>query len=375
MTSSISRRALLKTGLLTTASLPFAGWLNGAGHQKDRQIDSNEPILVKLNANENPYGPSPRAREAIIEAISKGNRYPWSMIEKLKKKIAAHEGVSAKHILITAGSTELLGLAGLVYSDNAGKFISCVPTFDFAMRYARDRGAKWEQVPLTPGYQYDLKGIGEKISDDTNLVFVCNPNNPTGVEIPNDSLRSFCRQYGDRVPLYIDEAYIELTEMGISGSMVDMVDDFPKMVIARTFSKIYGMAGLRIGYALAHPDTIKVLRAFHTGNGMTPSVCSLAGAMASLEDQEFTMMSKKLNKKAREMCYAKFSEWGIEALPSATSFILFRTDKFNVDIRKELQRKNILIRTYGHVPGWARVSMGTLEEMDIFLNATGRYVS
>lgn len=378
MKNQISRRDLLKKGALATAFLPLAG----ASIAKESlftntdqgQNLSGEPTMVKLNSNENPFGPSEKARQAIIDSISMGNRYPGNIMRKLTKAIAEKEGLTSKHVMITAGSSELLGLAGLAYGMKGGSLISSQPTFDFLLEYSTRVGANWIKVPLTREHQYNLDGIRQKVDDDTKLIFVCNPNNPTGVEIPNSDVKSFCHEMAPKHAVYLDEAYIELSSMGIKGSMVSLVDQYPNLMIARTFSKIYGLAGLRIGYLLAHPDTVKKLSGLHTGRRMTVSATSAAAALASLEDEAFFTKSRNMNELAREKVYRHFDQWGIEYLPSATSFIFFKTDKFEVDIRKALEKENVYIRDYSHVPGWARVSMGTLSEMDTFLEHTGNFV-
>lgn len=376
MSNPITRRDLLKKGALASALLgiPGASMANLISPYQIRPSENGDEV-VKLNSNENPYGPSASARQAIIDSISAGNRYPRNAITKLIKLIAEKEGLTPAHITITAGSTELLGLAGLTYGLKGGDLISSQPTFDFLLEYSTRIGANWIKVPLTDDYQYNLDGIRKNVSDKTKLIFICNPNNPTGIEIPNNDVRSFVEEMAPKCAVYLDEAYIELSSMGIKGSMSSMVDQYPNLIIARTFSKIYGLAGLRIGYAIAHPDTIKNMNYHHTGRMITPSVTSVHAAIASMQDNEFFDMSRDLNAQARELVYAQFDEWGISYLPSATSFILFKTDKFDVDIRKELERKKVYIRTYGHVPGWARVSMGTLAEMDVFLKETGGFLS
>jgi histidinol-phosphate aminotransferase len=377
MSTHLSRRELLKKGALASALLTIPGvGISEFVNQPSLIIPRrNSDDAVKLNSNENPYGPSKSAREAIINSISEGNRYPRNQIKKLKKIIADNEGLTPDHIMITAGSTELLGLAGLVYGLKGGNLISSQPTFDFLLEYSSRIGANWIKVPLTEDHQYNLQGIHKATDSNTKLIFVCNPNNPTGIEIPHEDVKAFCKEMAPKYPVYLDEAYIELSSMGLKGSMAAMVDDYPNLIVARTFSKIYGMAGLRIGYALAHPKTIQNLSYHHTGRNITPSVTSVAAAIASIQDDEFFEMSRSLNAKARNLVSSRFEEWGVSYLPSNTSFIFFKTEKFDVDIRKELEKRNVFIRNYGHVPGWARVSMGTMEEMEIFLAETKGFIA
>ena len=375
----ISRRSLLKGGLMASASLPFIniGGVVDQWRSDDESIATgkDENSVVKLNSNENPYGPSEKAREAIIEAISKGNRYPRPAISKLQKQIAEYEQVSVDQVMISAGSTELLGLFGLMAGMHKGQVVACDPTFDFMLYYAEKFSAERIKVPLTEDYRYNLEGIDAAVGDMTKLVFVCNPNNPTGAELPVEVLHPFCQELSKRTMVYVDEAYMEFSKFGRESSMANMTRNNKNLVVGRTFSKVYGLAGLRIGYAIGHPDTIKKARDLMQGRMITPCVTSVAAASASLGDEEFLKHCIAKNEEAKQVVYAAFDEQGVEYIPSSTNFVLFKTDKFgDQDVRKELQRKDILIRDYSHVPGWARVSIGTPDEMRIFAKATKKLV-
>jgi histidinol-phosphate aminotransferase len=378
---SISRRSLLKGGLLATTAIPFLNIGNVAAMWRADAYATppsvnGDDVLVKLNSNENPYGPSGKARQAIIDAIPKGNRYPRSQISKLEKQIAAYEKLSPDQVVITAGSTELLGVFGLLAGIQKGRVIGCTPTFDFMLYYAEKFSAEWVKVPVTEDHQYNLTGIEQEITDDTRLVFICNPNNPTGAELSEDDLKLFCTSISKEHMVYVDEAYIEFSKGGVASSLAGMTRSNKNLVIGRTFSKIYGLAGMRIGYAIGHPETIKNVRSFLQGRSMTPAACSIAAASASLGDEEFMTHCRKMNDTGKDLVYAAFEDWGVEYVPSSTSFILFKTEKFeNPNIRVELQRKNILIRDYKHVPGWARVSIGTPDEMKVFVKATKKFLA
>ncbi len=373
--STLSRRNMLRGAVLAGAALPFARF--NSVLEKWRQDEyalppnSSGSPLVRLSHNENPYGPSERARKALIAAINKGNRYPRESMVELQKKIAGYEGLNPDQIMISAGSTELLGVAGLMAGNQKGKVISCHPTFSFLMQYASQFAAEWIKVPMTSEHQYNLAGINEKLDSHTTMVFICNPNNPTGTELPREMLEPFCTVVSERCMIYLDEAYIELASQGRKASLAHLTRNNRNIIVARTFSKIHGMAGLRIGYAIAHPDTIERLEGLMMGGNVTPAVTSVEAAMASVGDEEFFHYCKEMNEQAKEMTYEKFKNWGIEYIPSSTNFIFFKTDRFgSADILSALQQKNIMIRNYGDVPGWARVSMGTIDEMKVFLNAT-----
>ena len=371
----VSRRDMLRGAVLAGAALPFTSFNSVLEKWRHEEYaltpnSSNAP-LVRLSHNENPYGPSEKARKAIIAAIDKGNRYPREAMSELQLRIAEYEGVRADQILISSGSTELLGVAGLMAGLQKGKIITCHPTFPFLMQYASQFAAEWVKVPLTSDHLFNLAGINEQLDGHTKMVFICNPNNPTGTELPREMLEPFCDVISARCMVYVDEAYIELAAKGRKSSLIHLTRNNRNIIISRTFSKIYGMAGLRVGYAIAHPETIQRLSNLMMGGNITPSVTSLAAAMASLGDEEFMEYCKKMNAQAKEMVYSKFNEWGVEYIPSSTNFILYKTDRFgSIDVLSALKQQQIMIRTYVDVPGWARVSMGTLDEMKMFLNAT-----
>jgi histidinol-phosphate aminotransferase len=363
---------MLRGAAVAGATLPFLKlrYALDAWEQSEAAYaaPSSDGRVVRLSHNENPYGPSPKARKALIAAIDQGNRYPREAISNLEQKIAEHEGLDANQVMISAGSAELLGLAGLMVGMHEGNVISCHPTFPVLMHYASQLASEWRKVPLTEDHQYNLAGINAKVDKDTRLVFICNPNNPTGGELPKTMLEPFCQVLSQRTRVYVDEAYIEFAAGGIKASLAHLTKDNPNIIVGRTFSKIYGMAGLRVGYAIAHPDTITEMRRLQPGMNITPSVTSVEAASASIGDEEFIASCLEKNAAARELIYEGFTNWGIEYIPSSTNFIFFRTDRFaDQNVTASLRAKNVMIRSYGDVPGWARVSIGTVDEVGMFL--------
>ena len=378
---SISRRTLLKRGAVATATLPFISMRHFTDTWREEESNlcrtgiTDKPY-VRLSHNENPYGPSQKAREAAIKALDLGNRYPRNAISDLKDAIAAKEKVSPDQILISAGSTELLGVVGIMSGMHKGRVISSMPTFDFMCRFAEQFSAEWVQVPLTDDHQYNLEGINAEMNDNTKLVFVCNPNNPTGAELPSAELHPFCLELSRRCLVYVDEAYIELSKEGMNASMANMTRNNKNLVIGRTFSKVYGLAGMRVGYAIGHTQTIEKIRQHLQGRGVTPSVCSVAAAQASLDDTGFVEKYRQMNDEGKQMVYDRFSEWGVEYIETSTNFIFFKTERFaDANVRGSLQRENVMIRNYSHTPGWARVSIGTPKEMDVFLDTTKKLLT
>lgn len=368
MTTSLSRRAWLQKSAMAAAILPVSGW-----YRPDTfSAYVPKPVgdgAVLLNSNENAYGPGAAARLAITESIHAANRYPWNSIAMLAEEIAKREGLTPEHILVTAGSTELLGLTGLVFGLDKGNLAACHPTFDFLLTYAEKLGATWKRVPVDKDFQQDLNALDQAVDARTKLIFICNPNNPTGIEVEHEKLLSFCESHAPNHPIYIDEAYLELSPRGRSGTMVSLVNTYPNIIVGRTFSKVHGLAGMRIGYGVAHPDTIRRLSNLHTGRGMSISIAASAAAMATLQDPQFESYSREKIIEGRKMVESAFTDWGIAYLPSATNFIFFNNEKFSVDPVQAMEKENILLRNYKYVPGWTRVSIGKVEEMQRFLEA------
>lgn len=374
--STLSRRRWLQYTATAAALLPVAKWYDPDRH--DRRYYSSRQLLsegaIRLNSNENAYGPGDMARKAVVESLNEANRYPRQFISALKEEIAKREGLTPDHVMLTAGSTELLGLAGLYFGLHGGELLACHPTFDFLMAYAQRLKCTWDKTPVDQDWQYDLNTLSQKTNQNTKLIFICNPNNPTGVEINGETLKDFCNTYGSRYPVYVDEAYIELSDQGRSASMASLISQHPKLIVARTFSKVHGLAGLRIGYALAHPDIIAGMSDLHPGRSITLANTSAAAALASLHDQPFESFSRDRIREGRRMITDAFQSLNIRYLPSATNFIFFENEKFREDPVKAMANENIFIRSYADVPGWTRVSIGTIEEVKMFVEAIRKYV-
>lgn len=372
--NTLSRRLWIQRSAMAAAILPISGWYQNSQEFQNGSRPNDSSGKIRLNSNENAYGPGEASRKAITESLSQANRYPWDYISALKEEIANREGVSTDHIIITAGSTELLGLAGLTFGINGGELLACHPTFDFLLLYAAKIGCTWARTPLDENYQYDLGALSNAAGLNTRLIFICNPNNPTGVELPYQDLKSFCEVHASKYPVYIDEAYIELSPNGRKNSMASLIEKLPFLIVGRTFSKVHGLAGMRIGYGIAQPEMIAAMNKLSTGRSMSLSVPAAAAAMASLKDSTFEAFSRNKINEGRAMVCNAFDQWGVRYLPSATNFVFFENEKFISDPVTALEQENILIRKYDYVPGWSRVSIGTLEEMTMFISAAGKYV-
>jgi histidinol-phosphate aminotransferase len=329
---------------------------------------------VRLNANENPYGPSERAKKAIMDILSEANRYPFNSMEDLKAVLAAKEGVTKDYIHIGAGSSDLLFQTGAAFGIGGGRILSCYPTFWLLQEYAEVFGATWDKVNLNDKLEYDYDALSSAIKPDTKLVFICNPNNPTGTLVDINKVRAFCEDVSKKIPVYADEAYLEFLEPSQQISMVELVKKNMNVIVSRTFSKVYGLAGMRLGYIIAKPELIKQISKY--GVDLMASQTAIAAAKASLGDESFMSMVRSKNASARKVLTDYLEQHKHNYGKSLTNFVFFNAPKEGKAILKKMQEDGYLIRIWDYQQKeWCRVSVGTEDEMKGFVKAFGDFVS
>lgn len=383
MFSSISRRKWLKSAALMTGGLAASSTVNPllAGpsspilppsiYEKNLHFPSYmEEIQVRLLANENAFGPSPMVMSAIRDSVEKGNRYGWTDANQLKNMIATHEGVPASHILLGPGSSYLLEMTAMAHCRDKGSIVAADPTFMSLIRTAMAVGAKWDLVPLKEDYSHDLEKMLQAVNNKTRLVYVCNPNNPTGTLTPNQSLWDFCKTVSATTPVFVDEAYIEyLGYEGRDKSMVSLVREGEDVIVARTFSKIRAMAGLRVGYLIAQPHRIKMIEDM-VRPVMTLCVTSIIAAMVSLEDEDFIQRSLSMTTEVRSYTESMLQELQLNPIHSVTNFMMFPINMEGELFIRLMAQKGVGVRLFQlHNKPYCRVSIGTMEEMEAFVKA------
>ena len=323
--------------------------------------------IVKLSSNENPYGPSEAVQKAVIKAFKNGCRYPYSYSDALAIKLAKKHNVEPENIIITGGSTEGLKITGLTFTQGGGEIIAGKPTFLAMMDFAQQWGAKINWVPVGKDKGYDLNAINEQINKNTKLIFLCNPNNPTGTVIPKNSLKDFCVSASKKAIVFSDEAYYDFIQTPNYPSMDSLVRDGKNVIVSKTFSKIYGLAGFRIGYLIAPSHLSKKIR--KNVVAMT-NVLAIAAADRALEDQEFYNFSLNKIRDGREMITSTLDKLGLNYIPSNTNFIFFHSGKKIDVLGEQMLRLGVKIgRPFPPFYDWCRISVGTLEEVKIFTNA------
>jgi len=385
MANSINRRSWIKsTALLAGGTAFLSGTISKlaampkrvqANFFGDRLADEaavlQSPPLMKarLLANENPFGPSPAAKKAIQEALDLSYQYPFMHMRDLSGKIAAFEGVKQNNILMDAGSSPLLMAAALQYCSGGAEIISADPTYNDMPSTAAEHGAKWIKVPLTADYKHDLDAMEAKITSNTGLVYICNPNNPTGTILDTDKLKAFCERVSKKVPVFVDEAYIDYLPDPQAASMTDLVKKGHNIIVARTFSKLYGFAGLRCGYVIAQPETIKKLSAFAVGS-MSLSATTVAAAIAAYQEKPFLQDALKKTLASKEFLYATLKKEGYEYIPSSANFVMFPIKMEGPKFAQEMSNRGVGIRVWTfNDKNWCRVSIGRMDEMQAFADA------
>ena len=342
-------------GVLKDITLPF-----------DEQAPA---MLARLSANENPYGPSEAVRNAITDAIGLGNRYGHEDAARLIDLIATKEGVSKDHVMLGPGSTDLLEKTAIACFLKGGNIVSADPSYMSIINTAQAIGATWKPVPLKADHAHDVQAMASAIDGQTRLVYVCNPNNPVGSLSPAKELYAFCEEVSANVPVFVDEAYLEYLDNPAENTMVGLVAAGKDVIVARTFSKIHSMAGLRIGYIVAQPKRIKQLSSI-VRSTFGLSVTSVNGAIASLQDTAFSEESRKLNLQCRSYLSEQLQGLGYAYIPSVTNFIIFPIDTEASNFQRGLRNEGVGIRMFeiGDKP-WCRVSIGTMPEMELFVDA------
>ncbi|MCB0667026.1 MAG: histidinol-phosphate aminotransferase family protein [Saprospiraceae bacterium] len=324
-------------------------------------------LKARLLANENPYGPSPKARLAMMEYTRMGNRYGHTQAEELIAKLAKLEGVSENCILLGPGSSDLLEKTATVMFHKGGNVVMADPSYMSLVKTAQYFGAEMKGIPLTEDYAHDLVKMKSAIDDKTRLVYICNPNNPTGSVTSSEKLYQFCETTAEQVPVFVDEAYLEFIENGRKDSMVNLVAKGKNVIVSRTFSKIHGMAGLRVGYIVALPAVIEEIAALSRSN-MGMNIASLQAAMASLDDEDFLKMSRHKNAECRQFVAESLTGMGIDYIPSHTNFLMFPLSTDGKLYLQNMFTRGVGVRVFeiDDMP-WSRVSIGTMEEMELFV--------
>lgn len=324
--------------------------------------------VVLLNANENPYGPSPAAVAAMRDAFGASSRYPDAQVDALAADIAKLHGLSSNEVILGAGSSEVLKLVAAAYSSPTRSVVMADPTFESIGHYGKAAGADVVKVPLDAAYAHDL---GKMAPANAGVVYICNPNNPTASITPKAALHAFLDSVPPSTIVLVDEAYHHYTQSSEYESVVPLVKSKPNLVVARTFSKIYGMAGLRCGYGIANADVIKKLDVQKAFDSM--SLMALVAARASLADSGFVAEGRRRNAATRASVVDALTAMGYNVIPSDANFIMFDTRREVRPLITAMRANNVHVgRLFPALPHHLRVTVGTPEEMQQFIETFRR---
>jgi histidinol-phosphate aminotransferase len=363
-----SRRDFLRSLGVGTAAATAAPWSFGSikPSQLERSASTDSDRPIHLDNNENGYGPSSRTVEAIRLALTRVSRYPTAQVEELTEKIASFHGVSAEQVVLGCGSTEILRMAAQAFLGPGKQFLQSFPTFEALELYARSVGAEVISLPLTHEFAHDVQGMLGKIASSTRLIYICNPNNPTGSITPRKGLEDFIDKLPSTVWVLIDEAYHHYAgQSSMYASFIDHPVNNNRVIVSRTFSAVYGLAGLRLGYGITSPETARQMRRFSTINNVN-DVVAQAG-MAALADKESVEYYVKQNTDDRQEFFNQAMARMLKPIDSHTNFVMMHTNRPSKQVIEHFRQHGILIGSqFVGMATYVRVSLGTPTQMREF---------
>jgi len=386
MSNSLNRRNWIKSSAVmagglafltgTTSKLAAAPFVpkmtsNEGDFMTEAEVLGQLPpeMKAKLNANENPFGPSPAAKKAVVDALDESFRYPMGTQRVLAAKIAAHEGLTAQNILLSSGSTPLLQAAAMNFTKGGKDIISGDLSYTDLPGQATKFGGQWIKVPMTADFKLDLDAMEAKVTGNTGLIYICNPNNPTATLLDSAKLKAFCERVSKKTTIMIDEAYIDYLPNPQEITMMGAVKAGQNVIVARTFSKLYGFAGLRCGYFVGQPDTLAAIGKY-TSSGMALSATTLAAAIAAYQETDFLQAALKKTMESKAFLYATLKKEGYEYIPSSANFVLFPIKMEGRKFSTEMSTRGVGIRTWNYNgKDYCRVSIGRMDEMQAFADA------
>lgn len=335
-----------------------------------REMGLDEANIVKLASNENPLGMSPRAREAAVAALADIARYPDGNGFELKAALSKRFGVAQAQIVLGNGSNDVLELAARAFLGAGRSAVFAQHAFAVYPLATIATGARCIEVPARD-FGHDLPAMAAAIEADTRVVFIANPNNPTGTFVAGNELETFLESVSPEVLVVLDEAYTEYLLPEQRYDSLAWLERFPNLLVSRTFSKAYGMAGLRVGYGIGNPTVIDLLN--RVRQPFNVSSVALAAATVALDDEEFLARSADVNRRGMEQLTAAFRKLSLEWIESAGNFVTFKVGDAGA-VNTALLRQGVIVRPiagYG-MPDWLRVSIGLPEENERFIAALTR---
>ena len=323
--------------------------------------------VIKLNANENALGPSPLAIEAIREELSTLHHYPDGGSQLLRDAIAKFHGLSAEHVLVGNGSDDIIKLLSETFLESDDEVVVPFPTFSQYSFGAAIMRANVKQVPLHADFSFDVEALAGAVTEKTKLIYLCSPNNPTGTILTQEEAEWLLKALPEHVVVVLDLAYNDYSQN--DRRVVDSPALFadPRVVLLHTFSKLYGLAGLRVGYALAHPELLAYVN--RVREPFNVNRVAQRAAAAALLDEDHRRASRALAAEGKRFYESQCAASGLFAVPPEGNFILVRTGD-GVATANELMKMGVMVRAgFSGLAEWVRISFGTTEENEVCMNA------
>ncbi|HTL45003.1 MAG TPA: aminotransferase class I/II-fold pyridoxal phosphate-dependent enzyme [Vicinamibacterales bacterium] len=342
--------------------------------ERDRALAlSANGSAIRLNSNENPIGPGPAAIDAIRSALSEANRYPFASETDVTAAIARARGVPVDHVLIGCGSTEVLKMAVTACVSPTRALVTASPTFEDPGYNARAMGAPVIEVPVDRDLRLDLDAMRDRATN-AGLIFFCNPNNPTATVHGAPAVSAFVsavNRISPKTTILIDEAYHEYVDDPAYQTAIPLALENPRVIVSRTFSKVFGMAGLRIGYAIGRPEALDALKKHRLDVGV--NVLAAAAAMGSLADADHIAAERSRNREVRRFTRGAIVKLGYPVPVSNTNFVMFDVRRKVTDVIDGCRKEGVLIgRPFPPLDTHARISIGTMDEMRTCVDVLGR---
>ncbi len=378
-TQDMNRRNFLRNTMLGGAGVTLMGtpaWeaaaqmVGGAVARPVNGVGLDDPLLVQLHINENPLGASQRAIEAVASRMFGMNRY--TMHFELEEALAVRHGVDAESVFTGVGSSEILLTATLAaFWNRPGNTVTAFPSYRSIPRTTEELGQTVKRVPLTGDWQMDLPAMAAAVDGDTRIVSICNPNNPTGQILDADALERTIRAMPKDVIVCVDEAYIQFVDDPAYPSMIPLTKEVENLLVSRTFSKAYGLGGMRVGYGVAHPALLARMQRFSIGL-LNKNTLSNAAALAALADEEHVRRTVEITRQGKAYLYEELEAMGYSPIRTQTIFVTVEVGPNVQTLIDRLQEQSVLVRQAFDMEGFMRISVGLPRENEAFISAFSR---
>jgi histidinol-phosphate aminotransferase len=357
-----SRRTFLQLSAVATAAMAFRIATEASLAAEDRK--TFHPGAVVIDANENPLGPCDAARKAIVDMAPQGGRYSYWLKEEFVKTFTEMEGLKPEYLSVFPGSSEPLHFSVLSLTSPSRSYVTADPGYEAGMRAAKVSGARVVKTPLTKTYAHDVKAM-VAAAPDAGLFYVCTPNNPTGTMTPHSDIEQLLAAKPKGSVVLVDEAYIHFSD-GVSA--IDLVKANQDVIVLRTFSKIYGMAGIRCGMAIGRPDLLAKLETYNGWSAMP--ITAMAAATASLKHEHLLSERKQLNAGIRQKTFDWLASQGYAYVPSQSNCFMLDAKRSAKEVIDRMAARNVYIgRPWPVWPTHVRITVGTQAEMEAFQEA------